>query len=82
MKTVKLLETTWNKDCPLEVQEEIGELWGDYLGFGNDYYYWNTSLAELYGIREDGQFKVDQTIQYLEKHVSDPDEKILIHYWW
>jgi hypothetical protein len=81
MKKVWLLETTWNKDCPPEVKDAVRELWGDYLEYGNDHYYWSTSLDELKGLLEDC-LKVQPILSYASKFVTDDEEDFLIHYWW
>lgn len=81
MKKTWILETTWNKDCPLEVNKEVGNLWSDYLEYGNDYYYWSTSLDELKQMLNEGT-QVKAIIDYVEPFVDDSKEQILIHYWW
>lgn len=68
-----ILEVTWT-NCPVDVAEEIGEMWVD-REFGNDDYYatWDFNQdAESYPL----------TAQYLKDNGITDEDSVLIHYWW
>ncbi len=70
---MRLFDVQWS-NCPVEVENEVRQLWRDYE-FGNDNYYvkWSDSMAEGYPLIAEFMFR---------NGYYKSEEKILIHWWW
>lgn len=95
MKTVKILDAQF--DVSEEVKDECALIWR-WQEYGNDYYYYATTLADLrdvegygekvsmydskLGRRLDKPVVCPNLIKYLEEQGVTENENILIHYWW
>ena len=79
-----IIETT-NADMPTEVYNAISELWIDYE-FGNDVYYFKTSIVELEQMVEDEGDYLDYDLSVVPKWLLeigfDEHEILLLHHWW
>ena len=94
LRKINFLDVQWST-CPVEVENQVKELWGDYE-LGNDHYIIKTSINELKEIAGDIEYeevdiyeepiKFTETsaiVQYLqEQGITDEEEEIIIHWWW
>lgn len=95
ISTIKLIEAQWT-NMPVEVETAVVAAW-HYLEYGNDIYYWKTSLESIRDLGKEGRC-VDRDfngkqwietpndlgylIQWLEEQGVEENEKLLIHWWW
>ncbi len=70
IKQVTLFDVQWS-DCPVEVEEEVKKMWGDF-GLGNDRFYFDWGDAEVAS-------RYPIINEYLK---SKGVTKCLIHWWW
>lgn len=75
-RKVWLLDAQWS-DCPIEVENEVKDLWDDYE-CGNDKYVIKSSLSLLI------EQKRLVLVQYVQEQCPNIEENelILIHWWW
>lgn len=78
IQATTIFEAQWS-DCPVEVEEEVKQLWRD-NELGNDtcYYNWNIE-NENESDGADGKIKYPLIRAYLK---SKKIKKCLIHWWW
>jgi len=89
-----VLRTTWT-DCPVEIQEIVGRLWG-LRDLGNDNYVFKATIEDLEEIQENGTewevwkddewvtepIQVEPLVAYLRALGVKDDENVMIHHWW
>lgn len=94
VRKVWLLDAQWST-CPIEVQDQVKQLWRYYEN-GNDRYIINTTIEYLDELaaedievedRVDGKWqkvpiKVNAIVQYLEEMGVGRSDQVLIHWWW
>jgi hypothetical protein len=62
-------------DCPIEVEDEVRNLWEE-IGLGNDNYIYHTKVNQKL-------FKNYPKIYFWLKHKGVPNnEEVIIHWWW
>lgn len=72
--SIKFFDVTWT-DTPEYVKEEVRQLWSDYE-LGNDRYIYKTQLdEELFE-------SYPRIYLWLQHKDVQPNEKIIIHWWW
>ena len=85
-----IIEAQWS-NMPIEVYEEVADLWR-WMEFGNDYYYYHTSVEELKEMQEDSQtdfyedrkekLVLDYLFQWLDENGFKGNQRFLLHFWW
>ena len=83
IRTVTLIESTWS-NMPLEVRDEVQELW-IMLEYGNDVYYYSGSIQDLEEWAEGANnpnFKVDNLCKWLRMNGFKDEDRFLLHHWW
>lgn len=73
LRKVWFLDAQWST-CPVEVEDEVKELWKDYE-LGNDHYMIKRSANDLV---ED----YPAITQYIREHGIPDNEDVVIHWWW
>jgi hypothetical protein len=80
IQQVTVFEVQWS-NCPVEVCEEVRELWKEY-GYGNDHYYhwWDDSESER---DENGVSEASECYPIIADYLRSRNvTKCLIHWWW
>lgn len=74
IRNVKYFDVQWS-DCPLVIKEEVRNIWSTY-DLGNDNYIYKCSLdEELFN-------EYPLIYLWLDFNGVEPDESVIIHYWW
>ena len=96
LRKVFFLDVQWST-CPVEIEKIVKDIWV-FNDLGNDQYIYKTSLADLEGMSgeehlvkkqiEDGDWRdveIDYATlaEYLKSQgVTDPEESVVINWWW
>jgi hypothetical protein len=68
-------------DCPIEIENIIRNLWGMFE-FGNDNYFYSTSISDLEEWDLEMEDEINLLISYLKENGIQSNETVLLHYWW
>lgn len=76
-----VLEAQWS-DCPIEIEEIVGELWS-VAGLRNDN---NVYITTIEGLLEE-EYRIDESsrkmlVDYLRETGVQDGETVYIYYWW